>query len=1139
MGNKIDKTFWQGVSVQDDRVTFDNLRAKDSLTNPSVYGQKNPRPGVPVASQQTHLTVESSGTQSEDGHLEFQTTRAGHTEPEGAGFVWRDVADDKEQWMGWDPYQVVTGWEPIRCSNSILDQRELTIIRLQSGCLLIAGVNNTLVSMPKLLYRYDPVDRSFTTINLFLDGPVGSGSTARGPGLVQLPTGRILFFIQTQEGNQIDAYYSDDDGTTWNIYSTRVLKTALLDAYGEIPDLEQITVAYQGGQLVMVIEAEDSEDTTTNNGSERLHQFYQYASDDLGQNFVFISGLLDYDDEDTIRACRFPKVLPIPSGGFILGFLERYNVIGVPETSDFSQYVCRSIGSAWQAFSDITDTVIYTFDGQTGSQTWLEIGFTMWFDEDGVLYALCADDLKSTSATVPAQGRERISYLVCRSMDMGRSWSEWTSWSIQTDNSDRYLRAYDCDCTAGRALLVTRWTEGEQPDNEYGGPSVAGIFLGGFSTHTVPTVDGNIYFRDIDYLGYSDSNDGNWNSGRVWLPIGLPQWHGWTYTGIAGTLTLGCDLNIASNIGQNPFFLEAADTTQNDAVFCEFEMRLDDGGSMTSDQVLVALQLGDSSSYEYRVHIRIGPTGIRIRDFSGAANIGDITLDTSVRFKFRAILDKSGSQKFRCWYARAEDHHREWTEGPSGNVGNALAGWGPDQVEWGHWGGTTAHDSNWFYLGYSFFPSYWAEQSDDDPANDWENPRDIHPHGYPTIGPHLIHDGVQIRASSGPSRIGEIQTIEADYDYPIWHIDPRLSPSPSHPWRSAEDNHVQEITWNLRGGAGTIWQDNFPLLAWVRDSNIREFYLDGWNGAAWVNLGHARAYDGFGALSIERREERVRPDLSSACHGDNYLFHEAHAGDTMLLPVGGENPRPVKIVGNSEGAWESDGSGIHVATKTPTIILDRDNIAGLATTGTGAEIWRRDFGILIPNALDGQYEYIRLRIPAHETADGYYQIGVAYVGPAFVFGRSYDNEWTISEEENIDITTRQDGIRSSRILGPRRRFVTFAFANTAISMCPVQAESPSPDYVDAMNNATTPMATPHDTTRMMMGVVQRSGGSNLPVCLLRYVPQGDPRYEIQLNIDRGQHYGRIVTDPSVDNVIGTELHTETERMSRITIEEEV
>jgi len=1142
MGNPIDKKFWQGISVQDDRVTFENLRSKTVLTNPSVYTQRNPRPGVPVAAQQTHLTMEASGTQSEDGYLEFRTQRAGHAMPEEAGFAWRDVGGSREQWMGWDPYASVTGWEAVRCSNSIIDDRELTIIRLQSGCLLIAGINPNLAIQPKILYRYDPVDKSFTALSLTLDGPLGSGSTARGPGLVQLPTGRIIYYQQTKDGDQIDAYYSDDDGDTWIIYSTRVLKTVLEDAYGEIPDVEQITVAYQGGQMVMVVEAKDTEDTTTNNGTERLHQFYQYASDDLGQNFTFVGGLMDYSDTDSIRASRFPKVLPIPSGGFILGFLTRYNVIGEPEPSDFSQYVCRSIGSAWQPFGNINNTVIYTFDPQTGAQTWLEIGFTFWFDEDGVLYAIVVDSLDSGSTSIPSRGQEQISYLVCRSLDMGRSWEESGAWTWQDDHQEGdgdYFTKFDCDCTAGRALWVVRWTSGVEQWNEYGGPSVAAVFLGGFSTHTVPSILDNKNFTDLDYTTLADSNDGNWSSGKLYLPTAWPTDLGWSSSGIAGTITLGCDLNMASAIGQNPFWYVNLDTTTNECMFCEFEMRLDSGGSMTSDQVLVAMQLGDSATYEYRVHIRIGPTGIRIRDYNGATDIGDITLGTSTRFKIRAILDKSGSDKFRCWYARSEDHHREWTPGPTGNVSNAGAGFGPDRFEWGHWGGTTAHDSNWFYIGFCAYPSYWTERSDEEPANDWENPRDVHSHSYPTIGPYLIQDGVRIRASSGPTRIGESQSITATYDYPIWHLDPRLSPSPSHPWRNDEDNHVQEITWDLRSGAGTIWQDNFPLLAWVRNANLREFYVDGWNGAGWVNLGHAMAYDGFDTLSIERREERVRPDVDSACHARNYLFHEAHAGDTMLMPVGGENPRPVKIIGNSEGAWESDGSGNHVATKVPTVILDRDAVAGLATTGTGAEIWRRDFGILIPNALDGQYEYIRLRIPAHETADGYYQIGVAYVGPAFVFGRSYDNEWTISEEENIDITTRQDGLRTSRILGPRRRFVTFALANTAISMCPVQVDNPSPDYVDSMNNATTPMATPHDTTRAMMGVVQRAGGSNLPVVLLRYVPQGDPRYSIQLNIDRGQHYGRIVTDPSVDNVIGTELHSETERMSRLTIEEEV
>lgn len=1143
MGNKLDKTFWQGLAVQDDRVIHDNLRPKSGVANPSFYTQQNPRPGVPYSNQKTDLTLEASGSQSQDGHLQFLTARARHPKVENAGFVWRDVAagDKTSQFKGWDGYASVTGWEAIRCSNIIVDSAELTIIRLQSGKMLIGGINPSLTASPRSVYRYDPVDASFTEFTFSLEGPIGSGSTAKGPGMLQLPTGRVLFYIGTEDGDQIDCYYSDDEGTTWALYSARVLGTVLEDHYGEIPTINQITVAYQGGQVVMVIEATDSEDTTTNNGAERLHQFYQYASDDLGMGFTFIGGLMDYSSAGhilAIRASRFPKVLPIPTGGFLLGFYEKFNVIGEPIESDFSQYVCRAIGNAWQPFADIPDTVIYTLDPQTGAQTDLQIGFTMWFDEDAALYAMVVDDLNSGSSSIPSRGWERISYLVCRSVDFGRSWEEWKAWTYESADDETYLEKFDCDCTAGRALLITRYSEGETP-NDYAGPSVCCVYLGGFSDHTNPSILDTKNFKDLDYIGLADSNDGNWNSGRLYMPIGLPQNTGWTYSGVAGTITLGCDLNIANAIGQNPFYAESLDTTQNDALYVEFEMRLDTGGSLANDYVLVAMQLGDAATYEYRVHIRVGPTGIRIRDYNGAVNIGaDILFDTSTRFKFRAILDKSGSDKFRCWWARSEDHHREWTEGPAGNVANAGAGWGPDRVEWGHWGGAIANDSNWFYFGYCGYPSYWSPRSKDEPADDWENYIDLHAKSYPTVGPYLIEDGVKIRASSGPSRLDETFDVEAAYDYPISNIDPRISPSPNRPWRSDSITRADiQLVYTMRTTAGSIFSDNDPTLVYMLNTNIKEFYVDGWNGA-WAVLGHAIASDGYSGYAWDRREERVRPASATATHGEHWLYHEAHKGDTMLLKAG-EDDAPVKITHNSEGAWYSDGVG-GVATKIPTVAIDPDALAGLDTGGTTASIWRRDFGIIIAQSVSLAYDLIRIRIPDHITADGYFQIGNLYVGPCFVFGKSYDNEWTIEEQGNVDIIERRDGGRRSRVLGPRRRLVTFSLANTAIDLCPTQQPNPSPDFVSGLvPGSVNAIATPHDTSRMVMGVVDRAQGADLPVVLCRYVEQYDARYEIQLNVPLGQHYGRIVTDPSVDNVIGTELHNEVERMSRVTIEEEV
>lgn len=1149
MGNALDKTFWQGLAVQDDRVTHENLRPKTGVANPSFYTQRNPRPGVPYSNQKSDLTLEASGTQSEDGHLQFLTARARHPKVEEAGFVWRDVAagDTTSEYKGWDSYEAVTGWEAIRCSNTIVDSAELTIIRLQSGKMLIGGVNPTLTASPRIIYRYDPVDASFTDYTFTLEGPVGSGSAAKGPGLLQLPTGRVLFYIGTKDGDQLDCYYSDDEGETWALYSARVLDTVLEDYYGEIPSINQITVAYQGGQVVMVIEATDSEDTTTHNGAERLHQFYQYASDDLGMGFKFIGGLMDYSSGthiSKIRASRFPKVLAIPTGGFLLGFYEKFNVIGEPETSDFSQYVCRAIGNAWQPFADIPDTVIYTLDPQTGAQTDLQIGFTMWFDEDACLYAMVVDDLKATSSTIPARGQERISYLVCRSLDFGRSWSEWRAWTFQEDHdegSGSYLEKFDCDCTAGRALFITRWSAGVEGWNEYGGPSVACVFLGGFSDHTNPVIEDTKNFKDLDYIGLADSNDGNWNPGKLYLPVANPPDLGWTSSGVAGTITLGCDLNIANAIGQNPFFANNLDTATNDCLYVEFEVRMDSAGSTASDQVLVAMQLGDSATYEYRVHIRLSSTGFKIRDYNGAVDIGaTVAISLTTRLKIRAILDRSGSTKFRCWYARSEDHHREWTEGPSGNVTSAGAGWGPDRVEWGHWGGAAANDSNWFYFGYCGYPSYWSPRSKDDPADGWQNYTDLHAKSYPTVGPYLIEDGVKIRASSGPSALDETFDVEATYDYPISNIDPRVSPSPHRPWRSDSITRADiQLVYTMRTTAGSIFSDNDPTLVYLLNTNVMEFYVDGWNGG-WVALGHALAYDGFTGYSWDRREERVRPAAAVATNGEHWLYHEAHKRDTFVLTGGGESSVPVKITHNSEGAWYSDGAG-GVITKTPTVAIDPDALAGLDTTGTTGQIWRRDFGIVIARSLSLAYDLIRIRIPDHITADGYYQIGNLYVGPCFVFGRSYDNEWTIEEQGNVDVITRQDGGRRSRVLGPRRRLVTFNIANTAIDLCPTQQPNPSPDFVAGQIGTPAPnaIATPHDTTRMVMGVIDRAQGADLPVVLCRYVEQYDPRYEIQLNVPLGQHYGRIVTDPSVDNVIGTELHNEVERMSRVTIEEEV
>jgi hypothetical protein len=1075
----------RGLLIPDPRFSIDNLVSESDATVPSSYTQAGAHTGPAVPDQTTGLVLRTSGTQSDGGDLEVLTRRAGGVGGDGAALCWRDVAggDGTDDYKGWDGYQVVTGWETLLWTDSAPGASPRpSIIRLLSGRLL-AAYSVTALGVVRIK-RYDPSDASWTAVNL---GPQGAGSGYITPavGLCQLPSGRVLAFCPAYDNEQMDAYYSDDDGTNWSEYGYRVLDSGIASG----STVTEVTVAYSEGEILLVVTYNDGSDDTA----------APFVSYDLGTSF---DRTMATDVElETSETPDSVDVLPVSGGGFVITYLD---------TTGGKVYARRlpQGRTAW----DVADRVTISGVAKESAAGWL--------DEDGRMY-------------VAHHGSNNYGITLYRSLDGGATWTATArslGWHIHAGATfTNYLTGFACQSVGGRAALLTRWSAAAGNEDPY---SVGVAWLGGYTNHTVPIARAtsvSAAVTDLEYI-YFGTESITVNGGGVYLPVEEPDQIDWTQA-VSGTESL--DLvspgvaEITTSTGTHYYTRALA---VNDTIMVDFGVGLDSGdGSLSSADVALRLRIADASTYQYTITIRLADTGWRLYDEEAASAVGsDVTADLTTRHHIRLVM-RSG--KIATWYSTAANHAHErvWTEGPGGSLADGGGTANGNSIVWGHIDSGSAV-SRWHMVAYCCWCGPWAPENADQPPEGWTNPDDLHGRPYPGAGfPVLLTDGVSIEATSGPTALGETQRIAAAADYPVSAALPSSSPSPSREYRSSVDGADVRLVFDLEpeiGGADSLLETTTLAAFFVR-SNIQTATIDGWNGAAWVTLMTADASVGFSGLPFVRKGRAIYPDVGSSPTADRWSFHMMHAGDTIKL-VSGETTKYRRIATNTEGAWRS-------GTKLARLMLDPDSMDGTEPTSGTATIYRRNFGVLA-YAGSTSYRYISLRIPAQTTPDGYYRVGIAAMGPVHLWGRQPGNGWSWELAANTELTTRDSGARTSRVRGAPRRAVELSWSQQATDTTRAWDSEPSPDYLTGIT-AGDPVASPADLAYAVMGHLERTEGAHAPVVLISQIPRGSVTSNYTL--DPTWVYGRIVSESvSIDQVIGDEGSGAVFRVNQMRIEEE-
>ena len=1080
MASDVSSTYLRALGIPDARLTATSLKARGTTGDDSKYTESGPQAGVPAAVQASGLVLEANGVPSQEAHVLITAHRAGSPVNEGAGFIWSDQTLTTPVDMGWDAPNLVTGFETLLYTSTAVHYTPTPVVLLlQSGNLITVSRQDTSGLVPLIPHYYTTKTSTWaalSAINLEDAAPQG------GCALLQLPSGRVLLYVQTVGNDQVDCLYSDNDGTSWAYYARRVL-----DVVPAVADIQRLSAEYNGGEVLLIVE--------WHTGAAALKAAV-YGSRNLGITFT------QTEDEWATLLTEGPesfRIVPASSGaGFVVGYASQLGGSAV--------YYTRRFPSAFTA-ADAT-TAVQIGDGPSAG---VYSSLALFRADDDILYSI------RHARTNTAIGE------IKRSLDDGLSWDVYghNSHALSLDPAsiaDR-LEYWDAAMVGGRVALVTRWLASVADEDAM---SIAVVYLGGHSSHTAPTRGGNTQYDDTDQVSFNAVGAGT-TLGGLWLPIELPNNTGWA-SSVTGTADLVSPGALGLTTTSNVAYYSRTRSGANLSNFGEVCLQVDSGGSTSSSTVCCYIQIGDGASVYYLLIIRFSTTGINVWDGHGAASLASASVDMTTPMIVRWAYD-GATGKVSVWYARP-GHVRSWTRltvdgdglTDSGGVSNNI-------LYFGHVFSSTSA-SKWFWVGYRDIlagAGVWGPSTSSFGAA-WSSPADLHPRSFATT-PQIVYDDIRIAAKSGPAKLGDSWTVKQDAAYPALNMLWPVNPSPQAAHRTTSDESEVLYTFQLDGlaaGAGTLGSTS--IFCHLEGINFRLCHLESsTDGAAWTTqLSLDAGTDFVTSLEQTRSGEIFAPTKGgNAFTAGRYINAGEFVGGTLKLS-GGELR---EIAENTSGAWTSQTAAIPYFRALKVVNGD-------PTTGA-VEIWAPRV-LAYKHEVTTQHRHWRLRIPASEaTAQDYIKIGQLTFGRVHTFGMQYGRGWSVSVEPQTDLQTLRSGSTRARKLGPALRQVEIGWTDGS-DATQVQTASPVPDYISGSSSG-VPLASRGDELRALAGQLAQQGGAASPVVFMPKVLRGTGT---QQTTDRElMLYGRIESPASRSNVVGDEGVSELDRGDTITIRE--
>jgi hypothetical protein len=590
-------------------------------------------------------------------------------------------------------------------------------------------------------------------------------------------------------------------------------------------------------------------------------------------------------------------------------------------------------------------------------------------------------------------------------------------------------------------------------------------------------------------------------------------------------------------------------------VHAEWALDVISGGSTAANGIAVRFRVGRAGAGEIFAVRYKGDGSVVIYDINGAAELYSDTLANaglSYPAAFRLVTyDRKVALFAQDYRANATD--RQWVklyESANAELSEAAAAGRDCEIRFGHLqtgGGVTLNKSRWYYMQLGAHNDAAGPVCAVPQVNDWigySSPDDCGPRFYSGSALY-VNDGAKIAAKDGPTVRGDIWKVQTRYDFGIENVHHEISASPAKTWRSANTSTEAQIRWDIDANAAA-WTAGPVIGLYLGNVNFRHAVFQAYDHTgAWVDLA---TIDTRIQVHYLRKGNTIRPDIAATTHvSPHYHTYNSLAGSHFVFNPAAAfaSPDPFPILGNTEGVFSNINGTAY--SKRPILRLDGD-VSTMPASGDG-EIWARNVLTVVHVQNTKQFQRYRLKIPTlmpasstfNGTAQGYWEIGNVIIGHVAAFGRQYARGHIRQLSPNSDLQTQRGGTRRATRLGPARRSVEFAWADS-IDVSQMQEGAPAPDYIEGTATASVdPLATVSDTAFLMDGIISELDGPVTPVVYLPSlnVTAVGTLTETVLDPNR-MLYGRIVSDRfRIENVIGDEWASEVVTASAVRIDEEV
>lgn len=730
----------------------------------------------PDAANQGYLILSPSGTPTTALTMDIKLQRGGNPTgyatpidgTPGASIIGKPTSATSSQWRGYNDTIYLTYARNILGATVSSDYPGFSRPReLGNGSLGFCYLNRDTTPVLKFAYKASRTD-GFTHVTILTSGSPHTLVDDCAPDFVVLPSGRLVcFFGVSGLASEVIAYYSDDHGATWALWS--------LDTFVPLSSARMLCAEYTQGAICLVVGRSAA-------GSAINPKIYWSA--DGGQSFSYTDTFTGGVPATTVSA----------TGQVILACDDT--------TSPNAPITIYSVGIGAGA-----DEII-----DSGTVAAAAPVHTLVTRDDGVLFGFNGGIYGPSSYI-----RARIS------LDHGQSWHGYefasgTSLEILGYNGyssfNRGWRTFRAGSWAGQ-IVVLAGTKGATSSLD---DSLQELYFGGWDDLTEAPKGATSGLTP----GYASPEGG------IYLASDTPDAFGWTKNdvGAGATIALGSDgLSITATAVNNSNYtapstiFSTGATPAEGSVRMRFWFKWGSGAGLVAGRSRLYYAVSDGANLQW-FSVNFGPDQMSIRDNSGlvvssASVSGQFAAWTEVFVAFRHDYPSAGSGKISVWYRIAGATY--WTALATNTTIAEQAGATTQELSFG---GTVGSACTWYVSGLTF------ATDDNGMVGGFTNPTDLAGRPVSPLSEMQLVYGLRVSAGGHLGVKGDTYDLATGYSYPATRLVENLRPSSF--WRSSADGADTNIV--LDCGVSDIFEaDTIALFGTnFRTATLQAHSSDSW-----------------------------------------------------------------------------------------------------------------------------------------------------------------------------------------------------------------------------------------------------------------------------------------------------------------------